>query len=60
MFLQIDQRHTPLSALHQFFPTLPIIWAQVVAKRFFEIQDGGPLKLKKNVQRPNIRAIPMV
>jgi hypothetical protein len=32
----------------------------VAAKRFCEIQDGGPLKLKKNVQRPNIKAIPMV
>ncbi len=35
MFLQVDKRHTPLSALHQFFPTLPIIWTQVAAKRFF-------------------------
>jgi hypothetical protein len=33
----------------------------MAAKRFFcEIQDGGPLKLKKNIQRPNIRAIPIV
>jgi hypothetical protein len=30
-------------------------------KTFFdEIQDGGPLKLKKNVQRHNTRAIPIV
>jgi hypothetical protein len=53
MFLQIDKHHTPLSALYLFFPTLPIIWAQVAAKYFCKIQNGGPLKLKKNVQRPN-------
>jgi hypothetical protein len=34
-------------ALHQFFYTLPIILAQVVAKHFSKIQDDGPLKLKK-------------
>jgi hypothetical protein len=34
MFLQIGQCYTPLSGLHQFFPTLPIIGAQVAAKRF--------------------------
>jgi hypothetical protein len=28
------KRYTPFSALHQFFPTLPIICAQVAAKRF--------------------------
>jgi hypothetical protein len=34
-----------LAALHQFVPTLPIIWAQVAANRFFcKIQDGVPLK----------------
>jgi hypothetical protein len=60
MFLQIDKRHTPFSALHLFFPTLLIIWAQVAAKRFCEIQDGSPLKLKKNAQHPNTRAIPIV
>jgi hypothetical protein len=34
MFLQIGKRYTPFSALQQFFPTLPIIYAQVAAKRF--------------------------
>jgi hypothetical protein len=34
MFLQIGKRFTPFSALHQFFPTLPIICAQVAAKCF--------------------------
>jgi hypothetical protein len=53
MFLQIDERHTPLTVLHLFFPTLPIIWAQVAAKRFWGIQYSGPLKLQKNVKRPN-------
>jgi hypothetical protein len=57
-FLQIGKRHTPFSALHQFFPTLPLIWAQVAAKLFCEIQEASPLKLKKNVQRPDTKAIP--
>jgi hypothetical protein len=34
MFLQIGKRYAPFSALHQFFPALPIICAQVAAKRF--------------------------
>jgi hypothetical protein len=34
MFLQIGKCYTPFSALHQFFSTLPIICAQVAAKRF--------------------------
>jgi hypothetical protein len=34
MFLQIGKHYTPFLALHQFFPTLPIIFAQVVAKHF--------------------------
>jgi hypothetical protein len=34
MFLQIGKRYTPFLALHQFFPTLLIICAQVAAKRF--------------------------
>jgi hypothetical protein len=54
MFLQIDERHTPLAAHHLFFPTLPIIWAQVAAKLFCEIQDGGPLKLKKMSSAPTL------
>jgi hypothetical protein len=60
MFLQIDERHTPLTALHLLFLTLPIIWAQVAVNVFCEIQNGGPLKLKKDVQRHNTRAIPVV
>jgi hypothetical protein len=34
MFQQIGARYTPFSALHQFFHTLPIIWAEVAAKCF--------------------------
>jgi hypothetical protein len=45
MFIQIGKRYTPFSALHQFFPTLPINCAQVAAKRLYEILDGVPLKL---------------
>jgi hypothetical protein len=56
--LQVGKRYTQFSVLHKFFPTLLIIWARVVAKHFLEIQDAGPLKLEKNVQRPNTRAIP--
>ncbi len=52
MFIQIGKRYTQFSALHQFFPTLSINCAQVAAKRLCEIQDGVPLKLKNNVQRP--------
>jgi hypothetical protein len=36
MFLQIGKRYKPFLALHQFFPTLPIIWAQVAAKRVMQ------------------------
>jgi hypothetical protein len=60
MFLQTDMRHTPFSALHLFFPTLPIICAQVAAKRFFAKFKMVALKKKKNAQHPNIRAIPIV
>jgi hypothetical protein len=53
---------------HTIFSTSPILshitnnlgssgWRQNV---FCEIQDGGPLKLKKNAQHPNTRAIPIV
>jgi hypothetical protein len=34
VFLQIGKHYTPFSAFHQFFPTFPIICAQVAAKRF--------------------------
>ncbi len=58
MFLEIGKRYTPFSALLQFFPTLPIICAQVAAKGLCEIQDGVPLKLKNNVLHPNTEALP--
>jgi hypothetical protein len=38
--------HKNVAALHQFPPILPIILAQVAEKRFKEIQDDLPLKLK--------------
>jgi hypothetical protein len=47
MFLQICKRYTPFSALHQFFPTLPIIFAQVAAKRFMRNTRWCPFKFKK-------------
>jgi hypothetical protein len=53
MFLQTGKRYTPFSALHQFFPTLPIVCAQVAAKRFMR-----NTRLKNNVQRPNTEALP--
>ncbi len=46
MFLQIGKLYTPFSALHQFFPTLPIICAQVAAKHFMRNTRWCPLKLK--------------
>jgi hypothetical protein len=52
MFLQIDKRHTPLPALHLFFPTLPIIWAQVAAKRFLRNSRWWPCKIKKECPAP--------
>jgi hypothetical protein len=58
MFFQIGRRYTPFSALHQFFPTLPIIYAQGAAKNILRNPLSWPLKLKKNVQRSNTRAIP--
>jgi hypothetical protein len=47
MFLQISKRYTPFSALNQFFPTLPIICAQVAAKRFMQNTRRCPSKIKK-------------
>ncbi len=49
MFLHIGKPYTPFSVFHQVFPTLPIICAQVAEKRFMQIQDSVPLKLKSNV-----------
>ncbi len=43
MFLQISKRYTPFSALHQLFPTLLIICAQVAAIFLCELQDSVPL-----------------
>jgi hypothetical protein len=59
MFIQIGKRYTPFSALHQFFPTLPINCAQEAAKRFMRNTRWCPFKIKNNVQRPNARAIPV-
>jgi hypothetical protein len=47
MFIQIGKRYTPFSALHQFFPTLPINCAQVAAKRFVRNTRWCPFKIKK-------------
>jgi hypothetical protein len=56
MFLQIGKRHTPFSVLHKFFPTLPIMCAQVVAKLF--MRNSVPLKSKNIVQCFNNEALP--
>ncbi len=47
MFIQIGKRYTPFSALHQFFLTLPINCAQVVAKRLMRNTSWCPFKIKK-------------
>ncbi len=52
MFLQIDKRHTLLSVLHLFFPTLPIIWAQVAAERYLRNSRWWPFKIKKECPTP--------
>jgi hypothetical protein len=52
MFLQIGKRYTPVSALHLFFPTLLIIWAQVAAKRFSQNSRWWPFKIKKECPAP--------
>jgi hypothetical protein len=54
MFLQIGKRYTPFSAFHQFFPTLPIICAQVAAKRFMRITRWCPFKIKKKMSNAPI------
>jgi hypothetical protein len=58
MFLQIGKRYTPFSALHQFFPTLPIICAQVTVKRIMQNTRWCPFKIKNIVQHPNTEALP--
>jgi hypothetical protein len=55
MFLQIGKRYIPFKALHQLFPTLPIIWGQVAAKRFLKNPRWWPFKIKKNAHRPKTR-----
>jgi hypothetical protein len=58
MLLQIGMRYTPLSALHQFSPTLPIIWTQVAGKRVLQIPRWCLfLKFKQKIQRPNTKAL---
>ncbi len=52
MFLQIDKRYTPFSALHQFFPTLLTIWAQVAARHFLWNPKSWPFKTKKECPAP--------
>jgi hypothetical protein len=52
MCLQIDKRYTPFSELHQFFPTLPIIYAQVAAKGFMQNTRWCPFKIKKYCPAP--------
>jgi hypothetical protein len=59
MFLQIGKCCTPFSALHQSFPTLPIILGSSGRKTFFcKIHEAGSLKLDMNVHLPKTRAIP--
>jgi hypothetical protein len=52
MFLQIGKRYTLFSGLHQFFPTLPIICAQVAAKCFRQITRWCPFKIKQQCPAP--------
>jgi hypothetical protein len=52
MFMQIDKHHTPLLVLHLFFPILPIFWAQVAAKSFFQNPRWWPFKMKEEGPAP--------
>jgi hypothetical protein len=52
MFFQIGRRYTPFSALHHFFPTLPIIYAQVAAKHFWRNTLSWPFEIKKECPAP--------
>jgi hypothetical protein len=38
-----------ISVLHQFFPTLPIIWAQLASKHFLQNPRWFPFKIKKRM-----------
>jgi hypothetical protein len=58
MFLQTGKLYTPFPALHQFFPTLPIICSQVAAKRFMQNTRWCPFKIKKYCPAPNTEALP--
>jgi hypothetical protein len=51
MFLQIGKHYTPFSSL-PFFPSSPIIWAQVAAKHFMQITRWCPFKIKKKCPAP--------
>jgi hypothetical protein len=57
MFLQIGKRYTPFSALHQFFPTLPLICAQVAAKCLIRNTRKCPFKIKKLCPAPQYWSI---
>jgi hypothetical protein len=52
MFLQIGKRSKLFSVLHQFFPALPIIWAQVAAKYLLRNPRSWPFKIKKECPAP--------
>jgi hypothetical protein len=49
MFLQIAKHYTHFSALHQVFPTLLIICAQVAAKHYIQNTRWCPFKIKKTM-----------
>jgi hypothetical protein len=60
-FLKIGKRYTPFSALHQFFPTLPIIWAQVAAKCVLQNTRWCPFKIKKIMfSAPILKNYPLI
>jgi hypothetical protein len=44
--------HKQVATLHQFPPTLPIIWAQVAVKRFLHNSRWCPFKIKKGRPAP--------
>jgi hypothetical protein len=54
---QCTALHKQIAALHKFLSALPIIWALVTEKGFCKIQDGVPLKLKKNIQHHNTKVL---
>ncbi len=56
---QCSALHQQFAVLHQFSPTLPIIWAQVAAKRFLHNPGWCPVpkKLEINIQRLNTEGL---